>query len=242
MGCDLPEDVIDYIEELEHTRPQSEPQLKVFLEAEDESPPKKAKKKKKKRKTKDEKKVKSPRKENVTEKKLSPVRTSKAKAAPITMETLPEEVLVSNINNTSQSGRRRGLVRSLSPKRTPKFSKLMVVADGSLRRVVDGSKGSFWEQSIKRRGSVRQSIHNALGEIAAIEESLDLFDEDDAKLDLELTKTAERSVSTEITDPWHNSWSMSSDSFHDTSDRAFRNPLLLSKSPELENHKRVTPY
>lgn len=239
MGCDLPEDVIDYIQELEHTRPQSEPQLKVFLEAEDKTPLKKVKKKKKKRKTKDEKKVKSPRKEKVTEKKLSPLRTPKAKAAPITMETLPEEVLVSNINNTSQSGRRRGLVRSLSPKRTPKFSKLMVVADGSLRRVVDGNKGSFWEQSIKRRGSVRQSIHNALGEI---EESLDLFDEDDAKLDLELNKTAERSVTTETTDPWHNSWSMSSDSFHDNSDRAFRNPLLLSKSPELENHKRVPPY
>mmetsp|Transcript_4670 Transcript_4670/g.11047 ORF Transcript_4670/g.11047 Transcript_4670/m.11047 type:complete len:456 (-) Transcript_4670:1126-2493(-) len=245
MGCDLPDDVIDYIddlelEELEQTPPQ--PQLELPLQAEEtESPPKKTKTKKKKQKAKDQKQRKSPHKAKVTEKKPSPAISPKNKA--ITMETLPEEVLV-----TTKQSQSLGLGRGQSPKRTHRFSKLMVVADGSIRRAVDRNKGSFWEQSVKRtsesvkrRGSVRKSIHEALGEIAGIQEALDLFDEDDAKLEWE-SKTAERSVSTEITDPWHNSWSMSSDSFHDNSDRAFKNPLLLSKSPEVEQIKRVTPF
>jgi type IV secretory pathway VirB10-like protein len=237
MGCD---DVMDYIDEVEQTRPQSEPQLNKSLE----SPSKKAKKKKKKPKTKDQRQQISPRKEKVAgkkqaEKKPPSARSSKAKAT-ITMETLPEEVLVST--SQSMSERSRGLARSLSPKRSHRFSKLMVVADGSLRRAVDRKKGSFWEQqSVKRRGSVRQSIHNALGEALEIDESYHLFDEDNSKLELE-SKTGERSVSTEITDPWNNSWSVSSDSFHDNSERLRNSSLLLSKSPEVEHIKRITPF
>ncbi|CAJ1934403.1 unnamed protein product [Cylindrotheca closterium] len=228
-GCDLTDDNRDHITR----RPQSESQLAETAEG-----PSKKVKKKKKTKTKDQK---SPRKEKVTEKKPQSTRSPKAKTT-VTMETLPEEVLVS----MNHQGLGRGLARSLSPKRTTshsRFSKLMVVADGSIRRAVDRKKGSFWEQqSSKRRGSVRQSIHSALGEFSGeIDDSLHLFDEDNSsRFELE-SKTAERSICTEITDPWNNSWSVSSDSFHDNSERLKSPSLLLSKSPEVEHIKRINP-
>jgi len=164
MGCDLPDDVLDYIVDCEVAK--SEPPLLEIktVEKETKNPPKETKKKK--GRSKDGKEGKR-EKEKGLEKKEEKGEVGEVQEPPstkpktsVTMETLPEE-LIASMNQDQNISRR--------------FSKLLV-ADGSIRRAVEKNKAAFWEQSAKRRLSVKESIDAALSEIQRIDQSADSDD------------------------------------------------------------------